>query len=135
MRDSVIDAAADAVLTRLALQLGAAKTTAEQIRSNQPTILGYIATLAELESKQLRDRDQSAAASLITLIVAGRCAGESADYEQLVHEFHALRDSKDFLFGQGGAMALEDFEAVANGQVPHALAEWFVRGSDVGSAA
>lgn len=124
MRDASIDAAVDKVLKVVALQLGAAQSTLDQMRTNQSTILGYVATLADAESQQLIGHDQRAAAALIAILVVGKMSGESADHAQLMNEFSELERTRDYGYGQGGAMALEDCEAVANGNVPRALALW-----------
>lgn len=124
MRDASIDVAADKVLRAVALQLGAAQSTPEQMRANHSTIFGYVATLADLESKQLTGRDQRATAALIAILVAGKMSGESVDHGQLMDEFSELERTKDYGYGQGSAMALEDYGTSANGNVPRALALW-----------
>ena len=137
MRDASVDAAVDRVLERVVLQLGTGQPTLDQLRASQSTILGYVATLAGLESKKLTERDQNVAAALISILVAGRLSGKSVDPElgeSLMSEFKELEEARDFDYGQGGAMALEDFEHSAQGRVPHALALWMKQARGAESA-
>jgi hypothetical protein len=94
------------------------------LRDCNATILGYVATLADLESKNLAGQDQRAAAALIAILVMSKLSGNSIDPGELESQFHELEVTRDFHYGQGGAMALEDHEIAARGKVPHALAVW-----------
>jgi hypothetical protein len=124
LRDASVDAAVESIFGRVVLQLRAVQPTPEQLQDNQSVLMGYVATFAELEAKKFADRSVNATAALISILVTARMSGDAADHEQLMNEFAELEQSRDYSYGQGGAMALEDYESSAAGKAPHALALW-----------
>lgn len=89
--------------------------------SYRPVVLGYVATFAEQMGLGLRRDDPQSASVLICLLAMDGVDAEP-DQEALLREFTELTESRNYSFGQGGAIALEDFPGVLKQVPPRRLA-------------
>ena len=83
-------------------------------------ILGYVATLGEQYGEHINDTNGSAGA-LLAIRVAHALVGPSNDTGKLFQEFNDLTAGRDFGFGQGGAVGLEDFPVLMRRGKPSGL--------------
>ncbi len=89
--------------------------------SYRAIVLGYVATLAEKMGSRLQEKDPRSAGMLICFLAMEGVEAQSSS-AGLMHEFTELTESRDYAFGQGGAIALEDFPALLKKVPPRGLA-------------
>jgi len=84
-------------------------------------VLGYVATLAEEIGTRL-SRDEGQGVSMLICFIAMEGVDAAPEHEDLMREFTELTDAREYMFGQGGAIALEDFPGLAKQIPPRGLA-------------
>jgi hypothetical protein len=108
----------------VAVQIVRSGASPRQVEAMRTFILGYIAALAEHLAPSIEKTNPQAAAALISILAAAKLAGEGASHQEILQEFEELTALRDFGFGQGGAVALEDYEVLLNQEEPQGLKEY-----------
>ena len=97
----------------------------QQLTLMRSFALGYVATLADEAVSGSKAVPQSRGARIVVTLLAisslddPRRAGEGVDH--LMSELEGLEEARDYGYGQGGAVALQDVPVINSGQTARGL--------------
>jgi hypothetical protein len=123
--DAFIEATTKKIVGVVSEQMNASHATPEQLQIMRSFLLGYVATLAEQAALSSGRADASNAGALISILAAQQLLQVASDPEALLNEFVVYTRERDFAFGQGGALALEDFQLIERGVEAAGLLGYF----------
>lgn len=116
--------ASDVICKVVASQVLQSGASSKQLEFMRPFILGYIAAFAEQLGPSVGKSDPQGTAVLMSILAVAKLDGAGANHQSIAEEFEELTSLRDFPFGQGGAVALEDFEVLIQREEPQGLREY-----------
>jgi len=123
--DPFIEATTDKIVSAVSKQMQAVQATPEQLQVMRSFLLGYVVTLAEQAALASGRADASNAIVLISVLAAQKLPQVAGEPEALLNELAAYTQGRDFAFGQGGSVALEDFALIGRGGEASGLLAYF----------